>query len=112
MVLLQRHNKSRPSSNCKACQRFKHDKTYHPKIICWNFYPLGIIEKVMIFAKIVLHVACLQKIGWDDKLDETLKRALKGLIKGLIECKRIKSARCVYIHVPEGILECSLHSNF
>jgi len=47
--------------------------------------------------------ACRQKIGWDDRLDEALKKALEGWIKSLIECKQITINRCVYEHEREEV---------
>lgn len=79
------------------------------RLIAGIFDPLGIIGPATIIAKILFQEACRQKIGWDDRLDEKVRQNLEACIKDLIECHQITIRRCVYEHVPEDVLECSLH---
>lgn len=52
----------------------------------------------------------LQKNNWDNPLDGVIKQSIEAWIKSLvIEFKQIMIDRCVYEHVREETLECSLH---
>ena len=79
------------------------------RLIAGIFDPLGIIGPVTITAKILFQEACRQKIGWDDPLKDKVKQDVETWIEGLLECRQITIRRCVYEHVQEEVLECSLH---
>ncbi|XP_068703996.1 uncharacterized protein [Montipora foliosa] len=51
----------------------------------------------------------MKEVYWDDPLDGVIKKGVETWIKRLIECKQITIDRCVYEHVREEVLECSLH---
>ena len=67
------------------------------------------IGPITITAKILFQEACRQKINWDDPLNGVIKQAVEAWIESLIECKLITIDRCLYKHVREEVLECSLH---
>ena len=73
------------------------------------FDPLGMIGPITITATILFQEACRQKINWDDPLDGVIKQGIEAWIESLIECEQIMTDRCVYGHVREEVLECSLH---
>ena len=79
------------------------------RLLAGIFDPLGIIGPITITAKILFQDACRQNISWDDPLDKTIKRGVEAWIESLIKCKQITIDRCVYKHVSEEALECSLH---
>ncbi len=79
------------------------------KLLAGIFDPLGIIGPATITAKILFQDACRMKIGWDEPLDGAIKKAVEMWIESLIECRQITIKRCVYEHVREEVLECSLH---
>ena len=79
------------------------------RLIVGIFDPLGIIGPVTITAKILFQEVCRQKIRWDDPLKDKVKQDVETWIKGWIECRQITIRRCVYGHVQEKVLECSLH---
>ena len=79
------------------------------RLLAGIFDPLGMIGPITITAKILFQGACRQKINWDDPLDGVIKKAVEAWIESLIECKLITIDRCLYKHVREEVLECSLH---
>ena len=80
-----------------------------PRLLAGIFDPLGMIGPTTITAKILFQEACRQKINWNDPLDGVIKQAVEAWIESLIECKLITFDRCLYKHVREEVLECSLH---
>ena len=79
------------------------------RLLAGIFDPLGMIGPITITAKILFQEACRQKINWDDPLDGVIKQAVEAWIESLIECKLITINRCLYKHVREEVLGCSLH---
>ena len=79
------------------------------RLLAGIFDPLGMIGPITITAKILFQEACRQKINWDDPLDGVIKKAVEAWIESLIECKLITIDRCLYKHVREEVLGCSLH---
>lgn len=79
------------------------------KLLAGIFGPLEIIGSVKITAKILFQEACREKIGFDDPLDGSIKKAVEVWIKSLLECGQIRMKRCVYKHIQEEVLECSVH---
>ncbi|XP_074623309.1 uncharacterized protein LOC141881432 [Acropora palmata] len=79
------------------------------RLLAGIFDPLGMIGPITITAKILFQEACRQKINWDDPLDGVIKQGVEAWIESLIECEQIMIDRCVYGHVREEVLECSLH---
>ena len=67
------------------------------------------IGPITITTKILFQEACCQKINWDDRLHGVIKQGVEALTKSVIECKQITIDRCVYGHVREEVLECSLY---
>ena len=79
------------------------------RIVAGIFDPLGMIGPITITAKILFQEACRQKINWDYPPDGVIKQAVEAWIESLIECKLITIDRCLYKHVREEVLGCSLH---
>lgn len=67
------------------------------------------VGPVTVSVKVLFQEACRLKSCWDDPLQGKLKQGVEDLIKGLIDCQQITIQRCVYDHVSEEVLECSLH---
>ena len=79
------------------------------RLLAGIFDPLGMIGPITITAKISFQEASRKKINWDDPLDGVIKQAVEAWIESLIECKLITIDRCLYKHVCEEVLGCSLH---
>ena len=79
------------------------------RLLAGIFDPLGMIGPITITAKILFQEASRKKINWDDPLDGVIKQAVEAWIESLIECKLITIDRCLYKHVREEVLGCSLH---
>ena len=79
------------------------------RLLAGIFDPLGIMGPVTVSAKIMFQDVCRQKSGWDDPLQGEVKRGVEGWIKGLIDCQKIMIHRCVWDHVREEVVQCSLH---
>lgn len=50
-----------------------------------------------------------QKSGWDNPLEDEVKQLVESWIKSLVDCQTITIHRCVWDHLPEELLHCSLH---
>ena len=73
------------------------------------FDPLGLISPVIVFAKILFQEVFKQKIDWDANFTEETLKGWDAWCHDLIKTREIITARCIYQHPIEEIVECSLH---
>ncbi|RUA05998.1 MAG: hypothetical protein DSY43_03210 [Gammaproteobacteria bacterium] len=73
------------------------------------FDPLGIISPITVSMKILFQKTCMSQLEWDQPLEGELKREMERWVKDLEEAQRIEISRCIYSHVKEEVLSCSLH---
>ena len=73
------------------------------------FDPLGLISPVIVFAKILFQEVCKQKIDWDANFTEETLKGWDAWCHDLIKTREIITARCIYQHPIEEVVECSLH---
>ena len=79
------------------------------RLLAGIFDPLGIMGPVTVKVKIIFQDVCRQRSGWDDPLQGEVKRGVESWIKSLIDCQTITIHRCVWDHLREEVLHCSLH---
>ena len=79
------------------------------RLLAGIFDPLGIMGPVTVKVKIMFQDVCRQRSGWDDPLQGEVKRGVESWIKSLIDCQTITIHRCVWDHLREEVLHCSLH---
>ena len=79
------------------------------RVLAGIFDPLGILGPVTITGRIIFQEACRQNSDWDALLDSKIRRDMEEWIRGFNECREITVRRCVYKHVSEEVIECSLH---
>ena len=70
--------------------------------------PLGLINPVIVFAKILFQEVCKQKIDWDANFTEETLKGWDAWCHDLIKTREIVTPRCVYHHPVEEVVECSL----
>ena len=73
------------------------------------FDPLGLISPVIGFAKILFQEVCKQKVDWDANFTEETLKGWDAWWHDLIKTREIITARCIYQHPIEEVVECSLH---
>ena len=79
------------------------------RLLAGIFDPLGIMGPATVKVKIMFQEVCRQKSGWDDPLQGEVKQSIESWIKSLIDCQTIMIHWCVWDHLPEKVLHCSLH---
>ena len=60
------------------------------------FDPLGIISPITVSMKALFQELCVEKLGWDDELNEGHKECWDSWVKDLVKTKVITFNRCLY----------------
>ena len=64
------------------------------------FDPLGIISPITVSMKALFQELCVEKLGWDDELNEGHKERWDSWVKDLVKTKVITFNRCLYLQYP------------
>ena len=73
------------------------------------FDPLGIISPITVSMKALFQELCVEKLGWDDELNEGHKERWDSWVKDLVKTKVITFNRCLYYNIQENVLASYLH---
>ena len=73
------------------------------------FDPLGLLSPIVLTAKAIFQQLCVDNVGWDDDLSETVLSRLKAWIKQVKGCNHIEIPRCLYAPDTGKVLKCYLH---
>ena len=73
------------------------------------FDPLGIVSPITVAIKALFQELCIQKVGWDDELNESQRERWDSWIKDLVKTKVISFNRCLYYNIEENVLASYLH---
>ena len=68
------------------------------------FDPLGIVSPITVAIKALFQELCIQKVGWDDELNESQRERWDSWIKDLVKTKVISFNRCLYYNIEENVL--------
>ena len=66
------------------------------KINATLFDPLGLISPITLQGKLLFKLLCMDKIDWDDELDDIIKQKLLKVFIDLKNIKQISMTRFIY----------------
>ena len=78
-------------------------------VISGLFDPLGIFSPMSVSMKILFQELCVDKVGWDEPINDEYKVRWNKWVDELSETKEIVIDRCVYDHPEHRVTECYLH---
>ena len=79
------------------------------KINATLFDPLGLISPITLQGKLLFKLLCMDKIDWDDELDDIIKQKLLKVFIDLKNIKQISMTRFIYGACKEQICNIELH---
>ena len=94
---------------------FRLRKCLHPtklnilSVLSGLFDPLGIVSSITVAIKALFQELCIQKVGWDDELNESLRERWDSWVKDIVKTKVISFNRCLYYNIEENVLASYLH---
>ena len=73
------------------------------------FDPLGIVSPITVAIKALFQELCIQRVGWDDELNESQRERWDSWIKNLVKTKVISFTRYLYYNIEENVLASYMH---
>ena len=70
---------------------------------------LGIVSPITVAIKALFQELCIQRVGWDDEVNESQRVRWDSWVKDLVKTKAISFTRCLYYNIEENVLASFLH---